>query len=971
LVMAGPRRVFLSHTSELRRFPAGRSFVVAAEAAVTRAGDAVTDMAYFAARDDEPAEYCRGRVRDCDVYVGLIGLRYGSPVRDRPEVSYTELEFEAATEAGLPRLVFLLDEEAPSLPVPRIQLLDDDAGLQARQRAFRDRLRGAGIMAATVASPEQMEVVLLHALLSLGPRGRGVTGDRVVAGDIPQRPPGFQQRADVLAELDAAGPGVSVVHAVTGMRGVGKTQLAAAYARAKLDEWWRLVAWVNAEAPGTLAAGLAAVAEAVGLAGEAAADPGLAVRHWLEADGDRCLVVFDNATDADVLRPYIPAGGGARVLITSNRRSVANVGARIGVEVFSPGEALAFLADRTGRAGDAGAEAVAAELGYLPLALAQAAAVIAAQHLPYEIYLERLRSLPVDRYVTREEGQPYPHGVAEAVLMSLDAVRNSDQSGMCTRVMEIIAVLSAAGVRRELLHAARQAGALANRTEAVTSAVMVDEALGRLAEWSLLAFSLDGQAVTAHRLVLRVVRDSLAQQGHLAAVCQAVASLLDAQAEALVGSRDRLAIRDFPDQVTALRRSAAGLPGEAGELEEILLKLRSQALNHLNALGDSALQTIGVGEPLIEDCERVLGPDHSETLKSRNHLANAYRVAGRTAEAIALFEQVLAAVERVLGPDHPDTLTSRNDLAHAYQEAGRTAEAIALHEQTLAAFERVQGPDHPDTQSSRNNLAMAYQEAGRTAEAIPLHEQVLVASERVRGPDHSGTLTYRNNLAIAYRAAGRTAEAIALHEQTLADKERVLGPDHPSTLASRNNLANAYQDAGQAAEAIPLHQQTLAICERVLGPDHPNTLASRNNLANAYQEAGQAAEAIPLHEQTLADRERVLGPDHPNTLTSRNNLANAYAAAGRTAEAIALHEQTLADYARVLGPDHPHTLSSRNNLAKAYRTAGRTAEAIALHRQTLADRERVLGLDHPSTLTSQNNLADALQEAHRAGENRP
>ena len=59
---------------------------------------------------------------------------------------------------------------------------------------------------------------------------------------------------------------------------------------------------------------------------------------------------------------------------------------------------------------------------------------------------------------------------------------------------------------------------------------MVDEALGRLAEWSLLAFSLDGQAVIAHRLVLRVVRDTLAQQGRLAAVCRAAASVLDARA---------------------------------------------------------------------------------------------------------------------------------------------------------------------------------------------------------------------------------------------------------------------------------------------------------------------------------------------------------------------------------------------------------------------------------------------------------
>ena len=82
-----------------------------------------------------------------------------------------------------------------------------------------------------------------------------------------------------------------------------------------------------------------------------------------------------------------------------------------------------------------------------------------------------------------------------------------------------------------------------------------------------------------------------------------------------------------------------------------------------------------------------------------------------------MHEQTLAARERVLGPDHPDTLTSRNNLAVAYQDAGRLDEAISLHEQTLAARERVLGPDHPDTLASRNNLALAYQDAGRTSEA--------------------------------------------------------------------------------------------------------------------------------------------------------------------------------------------------------------------------------------------------------------
>ena len=102
-------RVFVSHTSELAEFPAGMSYIGAVKAAISACGHVIVDMAEFPAADQPPAELCIGRVRSCDVYVGVLGIRYGSPVRDQPEVSYTELEFDTATEAGLDRLVFLLD----------------------------------------------------------------------------------------------------------------------------------------------------------------------------------------------------------------------------------------------------------------------------------------------------------------------------------------------------------------------------------------------------------------------------------------------------------------------------------------------------------------------------------------------------------------------------------------------------------------------------------------------------------------------------------------------------------------------------------------------------------------------------------------------------------------------------------------------------------------------------------------------
>lgn len=744
----------------------------------------------------------------------------------------------------------------------------------------------------------------------------GLRSKRLVVGDVPQEPAAFQPRAELIEALESrSGDQVRVVSAVTGIRGAGKTQVAATCARRRIAAGWRLVAWVDASNEAALLSGLAEVAAKAGIgeAGVEARELAAGVRHWLEADGDQRLLVLDNAGDLDMLRPFLPTAGSAQVIVTSVRRSAEGLGVPVPVDVFGEAEALAFLAERTGLDDSAGALELAQELGFLPLGLAQAAALIARQRLEFRVYLDRLRSAPVSKYLRRTEGDAYPYRLAEAVELSLRAMEARDPSGVGGRLMGLVAALSETGVSRGLLYQAAAAGVLGHSGQEE-----VDDALGDLADSSLVGFTVGRGSIVAHRLVMRVVRERLAAGGELPTVANGalltLAGAMDAVSEPL---RDPAWVRDLVGHVSTVTAGVAAHPDVfPTRMPTNLLGVRVQSLSLLNALKDSTGLAVLVAEPLAADCEQVLGANHIYTLESRANLAAAYEAVGRIVEAVPLLERTLADYERLVGVHHPETEAVRSNLAMAYQEAGRTAEAIPLLKRVLAVHELMLGADHPYSLPTRHNLAFAYLQAGRGAEAVPLLERILADRERVLGADHPDTLTTRNNLAFAYQAAGRTAEVASLLERTLADYERLLGTDHPETLTVRSNLASVYRDAGRNAEMVPHLERTLAECERVLGADHPGTLTTRSNLAMAYLEAGRSAEAVPLLERALADRGRVLGADHPHTLLSRRNLAVAYRDAGRVSEAVPLLERALADCERVLDVDHPTTKLVRDNLAE-------------------------------------------------------
>lgn len=461
---------------------------------------------------------------------------------------------------------------------------------------------------------------------------------RLVVGELPGEPPSFQHRRALseLVEVFAEGGRVAVVCAVTGARGVGKTQIAAAYARQQVVTGCPLVGWVSGESTIALVAGLAEVARALGVA-DPEGDSMVSARRLrahLESRDEPALLVVDNAVDADALRRLLPAVGPTQVIITStDHASFAHLGAAVEVSVFDRVQSLAYLRARTRRTeGERDADRVAGELGDLPLALAQAASVIVLQRLSYTDYLARLQTLPTTRMLPRGTGDPYPKGTAEAIVLSVQAAVDADPAQLADRVLPVIAVLSPSGAQRSVLHHIVTTTA-ANQDDVTTdaAAARVDDVLARLVGLSLLAWDESGTSVIAHRLVARVIRDRARAAGTLASTIGDTARVLDQlriPEQQAWSAREHG--RELVDHALALWEAALDLVGDRVLTTQdlaVYASLMNWAVQHLVAVADLS-RAVHTGGQVLTDCERVLGADHPATLASRNNLAGAYRAAG-------------------------------------------------------------------------------------------------------------------------------------------------------------------------------------------------------------------------------------------------------------------------------------------------------------------------------------------------------
>ena len=751
------------------------------------------------------------------------------------------------------------------------------------------------------------------------------------------------------------------ISTVSGMGGIGKTELAVKYAREHIDDYPGGVCWLNARDANLAGEIIQFVQLQMGLEVPQQDFHGNNLtlnqqvawcwRNWQPPEG-LVLVVFDDVTSLEGFDELIPPNHRFRILLTTRLRDIdANV-EEISLDVLSPEEGLQLLInileEKRVNKELATAQELCKWLGYLPLGIELVGRYV--KKKPPHFKLEKMQKLLEQQRLQQEAINPQQKGLSTAQQGVLAAFELSweELNPETQRVAGLLSLFAADIFVWEWVESTAKS---LNWDESD-----VETAIEQLYQRHLVQCLEENEEYfyKIHPLIREFLKIKFATDGDINEIKQAFTNTFIEIAQTIPQSPNLEFINSVKKAIPHLTEIAENFTDTVSD-EKLPWSFAGLARFY------EAQSLYFLAEPWYEQCvltiKSRLGENHSYFATSLNDLALLYESQGRYDEAELLCVQALKLRKQLLGDNHPNVAQSLNNLATLYKSQGKYNKAEIIHLQALELRKQLLGDNHPDVAQSLNNLSLLYSSQGKYCEAEPLCIQALQLHKELLGENHSYFATNLNNLAELYRSQGRYEEAEPLHIQALELRKQLLGEDHLDVAQSLNNLSLLYFNKEKYEKAEPLYIQALELHKQLLGVNHPDTANSFNNLALLYYFQGRYEEAEPLFIQAVELRKQLLGVNHLDTATSLNNLALLYYFQGRYEEAEPLYIQALELHKQLLGVNHPDTANSFNNLALLYHSQGRHEEAEPLYIQALELHKQLLGVNHPDTATSFNNLA--------------
>jgi tetratricopeptide (TPR) repeat protein len=688
----------------------------------------------------------------------------------------------------------------------------------------------------------------------------------------------FTGREDILKQLREnleAGKQTALTQALSGLGGVGKTQIAAEYAHRYKDSY-QAVLWVDAESDASLDNSVVDIARILDLPQKDEPDRKivqLAVQNWL-ASQTNWLLVLDNIEDINLYKNFVPTSVQGHVLLTTRSPTTGNIGKLEINEMKEDG--VLFLLRRSGTIKEEQesekakpkdletAKEINKIFGGLALALEQTGAYVEENGISLAEYLELYESSGSKLLAEKAEAGDYPEPVARAFDLSLRKTKENNTASY--ELIQLCAFFDPDSIP-ELIFKDGKEHLGDELKEAVEDSIQWKKILREAYRFSLFQRNAGDESFRMHRLVQQSIRDNQANSKEIALKAFKALSV------------------PFPH------------PNNSNfETWELCRNLLPCFL-------------------AIQEWTKHWNLESVEIAKLYDSAGTFFQyVQGEYEKAEPLYNESLKIRKKVHENEHPDVASSLNNLALLYENQGRYEEAEPLYKESLKMRKKFLGDKHPDVAGSLNNLAELYRNQGRYEEAEPLYKDAHEMWQKLLGEEHPHVATSLNNLAILYTNQRRYEKAEPLYKESLKMRKKLLGDEHPDVAGSLNNLAELYRNQGRYEEAEPLFKDALMMRKKLLGEEHPTIAIALNNLAELYGSQGRYEEAEPLFKESLKMKKYLLGEEHPDVATSLNNLGTLYANKGDYQKSEVYLNQALDLIVRLLGPSHPNSITMKKNL---------------------------------------------------------
>ncbi len=582
----------------------------------------------------------------------------------------------------------------------------------------------------------------------------------------------FTGREEILARLrekltTTDTEGHPQLYALSGMGGIGKTQIAIEYIY-RYGDTYETILWVHADTYQSLLADFVALAHLFDLPEKQDADQHTiiaAVKYWLSTH-QRWLLIFDNVDDPKVMGKFIPTRCKGHVLLTTRCQSVGPHIQNIEVTTLGRQEGALFLLRRAKRidlhetALDASeraytvAQQVYHLLDGLPLALDQAAAYIDETQISFQDYLDLYATHHTALLQMCESGseKQYPFSVATTWQLSFERIESLNSAA--ADLLRLLAFLHPDSIPDVLLTTA--ASELGDTlSQAISNPLHFNHLIGALRRFSLIRRNPETKTLALHRLVQTVLIDTMSEE-----------------AQYTWAERTLRAVnRAFPS-------------GEFLTWSECQLYL-----------------------PHTQACAAIVERWQIESLDAARLFSRAgsyLNERGHYTASERLLRLSLAINEKKLSWNHPDLARSLHDMGVLYQVLEQHERAEPLLKRAFAIRELVLPPDHPDLAASYNCIGLLYTTMGKYELAEPLLQKALESRLKALGPIHVDVAESLNELAVLYDMLGKYELAEHFYRSTLTTLEQLPGSPHPLLAVAYNNIAKFYSEHEKYAEAEPL-----------------------------------------------------------------------------------------------------------------------------------------------------------------------